>query len=147
MLKDLIRYTEIADQKVIDTFLSAEQALPQAEALFSHILNAQHIWLNRIKGDMAEFERFAIHSKQEFETIHQVNMAELKEVLNSTELSKIISYTISTGEAYETAVADILLHIVNHSTYHRGQVATQFKLNNITPPVTDYVFLKRQGEF
>jgi uncharacterized damage-inducible protein DinB len=34
----------------------------------------------------------------------------------------------------------VLRHIVNHSTYHRGQVASKLKRFEIEPPVTDMVF-------
>ncbi len=33
----------------------------------------------------------------------------------------------------------VLRHIVNHSTYHRGQVASKLKRFGVTPPVTDLV--------
>ncbi|MXV17131.1 DinB family protein [Hufsiella ginkgonis] len=43
------------------------------------------------------------------------------------------------------SVVDIIYHVTNHSTYHRGQVATQFRLHEIACPATDYIWLKRNG--
>ena len=34
----------------------------------------------------------------------------------------------------------MLRHIVNHSTYHRGQVASKLKLFGIEQPITDFFF-------
>ena len=34
----------------------------------------------------------------------------------------------------------MLRHIVNHSTYHRGQVASKLKRFGIDPPITDFFF-------
>ena len=33
-----------------------------------------------------------------------------------------------------------LRHVINHATYHRGQVASKLKLLGIEPPVTDFVY-------
>ena len=41
---------------------------------------------------------------------------------------------------------DILLHVVNHTTYHRGHAADILYHLNIFPPTTDLpVFLKEQS--
>ena len=34
----------------------------------------------------------------------------------------------------------MLRHIVNHSTYHRGQVASKLKRHGVEPPLTDFFF-------
>lgn len=34
----------------------------------------------------------------------------------------------------------VLRHLVNHATYHRGQVASKLKRLGIDPPATDFVF-------
>lgn len=145
MLKELIRYTEVADAKVISTFLNAQKELPEAEALFSHVLNAQHIWISRIKGIKPLYERFQIHPKQTFSVLLSENVKSLYDLLNS-DLNAIIKYTIFDGTAFENKAFDILYHVVNHSTYHRGQIATQFRLNDIHPPITDFVLLKRENQ-
>lgn len=145
MLQDLIKYTKLADFKIIATFLGAGKALPQAESLFSHILNAQHIWICRIKGIPSQLERFEIHEVNSFEKIHTVNVAELEQIATSSDLDALISYSTFSGESFQDKVRDILFHVVNHSTYHRAQVASQFNQNNIQPPVTDFIALRRQG--
>ncbi|WP_379084396.1 DinB family protein [Pedobacter sp. UC225_65] len=47
---------------------------------------------------------------------------------------------------YTGIVKDILFHVFNHSTYHRAQIATLFKESGITPPVTDFIILKRNQQ-
>lgn len=145
MLQNLINYTSLADRIIIDTFLEANKPMPVAEHLFSHILNAQHIWMKRIFREQPEYDRFQVHSVGDFENIHLRNIEAMLQVLHTKDLEELIVYKTSTGEDYVNSVADILFHAGNHSTYHRGQVVSQFRLNGITPPVTDYVFLKREG--
>ena len=67
------------------------------------------------------------------------------EYLETTD-APVIKYRISTGDYYETSVFDILLHVFNHGTYHRGQIAKEMKLHNIEPVNTDYIqFVRLQS--
>lgn len=145
MLQNLINYTSFADRIIIDTFLEADKPMPVAEHLFSHILNAQHIWMKRILREQPEYDRFQVHSIGDFENIHLRNLEAMLQVLHTRDLDELIVYSIPGGGDFVNSISDILFHAVNHSTYHRGQVASQFRLNGITPPVTDYVILKRDG--
>ena len=145
MLKELIRYTEVADEKIINIFLQTHVQLPEAEAMFSHILNSQHIWISRIREVSPRYERFYVHDKKDFKQLHFENIADMYELAN-TDLNFAVTYSNSQGDNLENKAADILFHLVNHSTYHRAQVATLFRLNNIQPPITDYIILKRENQ-
>lgn len=146
ILTKLIRYTEVADQKIISCFKEYDVPLPQAELLFSHILNAQHLWINRARVTKSLYDRFHLHSVNEFEALHKKNIAELKELVATADLEKEVQYDNMDHTTYANKVGDILFNVVNHSTYHRGQVVTQFKRHGITPPWTDYIVLLRNGE-
>ena len=144
MLSKFIRYTQVADSLVIDTFLNSDKNIPQAEALFSHILNAQHIWISRIHEVPPEYERFDIHPLSEFRKMHDLNITQLKQIFETEDLDKIVRYSNSLG-TFEDYLSHILLHVANHSTYHRAQIASHFKQNGIMPPVTDFIWLQREG--
>lgn len=146
MLEELLNYTKVADLKVISVFREANRALPRAEYLFNHILNSHHIWVRRIRLEKPDFERFDPHPVREFEELLLQNCRESLEVLKEGNLSAEISYSNSGGETFSNVVSDILFHVVNHSTYHRAQVASEFRMNGLTPPVTDFIILKRQVE-
>jgi uncharacterized damage-inducible protein DinB len=109
------------------------------------VLNAQHIWTSRINYLEAKFNRFDIHPVFLFQELHQENSSELLKILNGTPLDKIISYSTFNGDKFDNTVEDILLHVVNHSTYHRAQIATYFKQNNVKPPETDFITFQRAG--
>jgi uncharacterized damage-inducible protein DinB len=145
ILKKLLSYTETADAVVIKTFMQAKQSMPQAEALFSHVLNAQHIWISRINQMDNRFNRFDIHPVSMFNTLHQEISGQLNQILDTSELDKIISYSTFSGDKFDSTLEDILLHVVNHSTYHRAQIATYFKQNNVKPPETDFITYQRAG--
>ena len=54
--------------------------------------------------------------------------------------ARTISYTNSKGETWRSTVGDILLHVVLHSAYHRGQAASKLKRFGVEQPATDVVF-------
>lgn len=58
--------------------------------------------------------------------------------LTPADLDRPVSYTDSRGRAISLAMWQTLLHVVNHSTYHRGQVASQLRQLGRVPPATDY---------
>ena len=55
----------------------------------------------------------------------------------------MVHYTNTNGQAFDNSVRDILFNVINHSTYHRGQIAREFREYGPEPLVTDYIFYKR----
>ncbi len=145
MLLGLLNFTSCADKIFIDEFLSSGKSMPDAEALFCHILNAQEIWVKRINKIPTNRDRFDLHPVSGFDAIHAENTASLFDIYHTKDLAAQVIYQNSTGESFVNVVQDILFHVVNHSTYHRAQIASMFKTHGIKPPVTDYIFLKREG--
>ncbi|QDW28059.1 damage-inducible protein DinB [Pedobacter sp. KBS0701] len=141
--EEIINYTELADARIIEIFKLAAIELPDAARLFSHMLNAQHIWAQRISGKKSRYGVWDIHPKEDFESLSLENFKLIREALNNHPLAKRILYSNSRGEQYENRIDEILFHLFNHSTYHRGQVVTLLKKAGFTPPVTDYIMLKR----
>ncbi|TCD21040.1 damage-inducible protein DinB [Pedobacter psychrodurus] len=141
--EEIINYTELADQRIIEIFKIATIEMPDAERLFSHVLNAQHIWAQRISGKKPLYGVWDLHAKEKFESIAADNFKSIREALKNTALDKRILYTTTQGVQYENRLDEILFHLFNHSTYHRGQVVTLLKKEGFTPPVTDYIMLKR----
>jgi len=141
--EEIINYTELADGRIIEMFKLATIELPDAERLFSHVLNAQHIWAQRISGKNPLYGVWDIHPKKNFESLSADNFKLLRAALNNHPLDKRILYTNTRGDQYENRIDEILFHLFNHSTYHRGQVVTLLKKAGFTPPVTDYIMLKR----
>lgn len=53
-----------------------------------------------------------------------------------------ISFTVK-GQKFDSSMQDILFHIINQSTYHRGQIAMEFRNSGIEPINTEYILYKR----
>ena len=66
--------------------------------------------------------------------------------LSADALAHEVAFTLIGGNGGRMSRADILLHVVNHTTYHRGFVADLFYQVPARPPTTDLpVFLREAG--
>lgn len=142
--RELFEYNHQMNQKLIRVFEENSDRIPeQSLKWLSHVLNAQQIWNNRINPGERSYSVWQLHAIGSLKGIDARNHEASCHILDHVDLDKQISYTTSRGDSFENTVKDILFHMINHSTYHRGQVATDLKRNNIEPPVTDYIFYKR----
>jgi uncharacterized damage-inducible protein DinB len=55
-------------------------------------------------------------------------------------LARRIAYRNFAGETWEYTLAHTMQHVVNHSTYHRGQVVTLLRQLGRKPPMTDFLY-------
>lgn len=144
-LKELYAYNQHVNLKLIQFFRQHHFADDKAIRLFSHVLNAHHIWLARIEQKPALYQVWQIHEVSDFEKINEGSYRKTTTILATTpDFSQTITYHTSSGTSYENSLSDILLHVVNHSTYHRGQIASLIREKGFEPPVTDYIFYQRE---
>jgi uncharacterized damage-inducible protein DinB len=54
------------------------------------------------------------------------------------DLDRRVSYENPPGTAWTYMLREMVRHVVNHSTYHRGQIASLLRRFGTTPPPTDY---------
>lgn len=146
MLQEFLNYTQIADGKLIEIFETHQNVNPKAISLFSHILNAQHIWGWRILEKQPHYTVWQEHLPISFASISKENFKIFEFILTHVSLDKEVHYITFKGDTFKNSVKDILFHAFNHSTYHRAQISTLFKLDGIQPPVTDYIMLKRDHQ-
>lgn len=142
--KELFKYTCIYNNNVIDSLLVVETEVPEKSLqLINHTINAQQIWNARIEEKPCTINVWEIRPIDRLKEINSQNYSDSLNILSQYDLDKLIKYTNSKGLEFENTVRDILFHIINHSTYHRGQIATDCKLHGMQPLVTDYIFYKR----
>lgn len=141
---DLLDYNYQMNHKLIQLFIENESKTDaRTTSLLNHILNAQQVWNSRIIGQNP-FGVWQINPTNQLEEINQSVYQNSLEIIRNTALDNVIHYKNSQGNSFTNSVCDILLHIVNHATYHRGQIATAFRLQGIQPLATDYIFHRRE---
>jgi uncharacterized damage-inducible protein DinB len=111
---------------------------------FSHILNAQHLWNHRIEGSKSSFKVWDIHSISQFREINASLFQQSFSIIAKEDFERQVNYINSQGESFANTVKEILFHVVNHSTYHRGQVMLQLRESGLEAISTDYIFYKRK---
>lgn len=142
-LQQLFEYNHHCNQLLIKTLIAHTGHAPEKSLkLLSHILNAHHIWNCRIQQVESPRNSWQIHT---LETLCGIDLKNYNDSLKITEqlpLDAVIEYTTFKGDVLRNTVVDILFHTINHATYHRGQIATDFRQAGLEPVSTDYIFHK-----
>jgi uncharacterized damage-inducible protein DinB len=144
--KKLFDYDAWANERMLTAMEATPNLAEEAAKKMSHLLQAKTVWVSRlIPGNPAG----NFHTVLTPAAARQLN-SELKATLEKyfgslreDQLSQKIAYQNLKGLPFETVLSDILAHLVNHGTYHRGQVATLIKRSGGEPPVTDYIAFVR----
>lgn len=144
--KELFKYNNYFNQKLIALFSENLQSISDKNMkLINHLINAQQVWSARITNEK-EFEVWQINNWNELSNIDNQNYSESLKIIDNNNLDNIIEYKNSKGIKFSNKIKDILFHVINHSTYHRAQIATELKNCGIEPINTDYIFYKRKTE-
>ncbi len=85
---------------------------------FAHLLSAQQIWLLRVQG--TSLSAFPV-VEQTPEALTELNAGWLRALAGVTE-DRVVEYRRTNGDANSSLLSEIALHVVNHGTYHRGEL-------------------------
>jgi uncharacterized damage-inducible protein DinB len=110
------------------------------------VLRAQDLWYGRVAGtDHAALDLWATDSLRGCAERLAASTRRWAALLDDCDdaLDAPVAYTNSSGTAFETPLQDIVLHVVNHGTHHRAQIALLLREAGIAPPATDYIFFRR----
>ena len=141
---ELFEYNHWCNDRLIEKSLEfGAEISERTQKLFSHILNAHAIWNSRILNQPSEFGVWQNHVLTDWKAIHQNNFETSLSIIEDYDFEFKVNYVNSSGDSFENSVRDILFHIINHSTHHRAQIATDFRENDLQPLLTDYIFYKR----
>ncbi|HEY6929531.1 MAG TPA: DinB family protein [Thermoanaerobaculia bacterium] len=131
------------DRKLGGSFSSVRETLV-------HIYGAEWIWLERWRGTSPK----GLPSPDELKTLaglqeRWANVEEERSMfargLSDERLVESISYFNLAGEGRKNRLGELFVHVVNHSSYHRGQVATMLRQLGRKPLSTDYVLYLDTG--
>jgi uncharacterized damage-inducible protein DinB len=137
-----------ANQEVLTAIKRAGEQDRRSLQLMSHIFAAERLWLDRLKSqpqsaavwpepDLAWCESKAEELSRQWH--------EYLDWITAGDISQTISYKNSKGEPWTSAIIDVLTHVVMHSAYHRGQIASHMREIGQTPAYTDFIHGIRQG--
>jgi len=158
-LNDLIGYDEWANARLVTALREVSDDVftaPVASSFgslrdtFAHIVSAEWIWLRRWKGDSPTTPAGWLGSGSRAELLAELaalekERAEFLASLPAGGLQASLTYRTLNGQEHANRLCDLIRHVVNHSTYHRGQAATQMRQLGLHPPSTDFVLYLRDN--
>ena len=117
---------------------------PSIRRTLVHIVASEWIWLSRWTGTSpaAMPEGWAglplPGIRREWEAV-DAERAEFLEALGEDDLDRLLVYENTAGEPRRHELWQLLRHVVNHSSYHRGQVVTMLRQAGAEGVTTDMV--------
>lgn len=115
----------------------------------THVMDSEQVWLKRLQGiSLKQFPSVGLTlSKDEIINGFEKGSKELLAFVKSKGeafISTSIDYMTLKGQPFTDTVEDMLYHVVNHGTYHRGQIVTMLREAGVeTLPATDLILFLR----
>jgi uncharacterized damage-inducible protein DinB len=143
---ELFEYNRHMNNELIRSIVQNRSTVSEKSLKWiNHILNAHELFNCRIEP--AGYEPPApwdMRALEELAPINENNFQVSLGILRLYDFDTVIMYTTMKGTQMENTVGDIMFHMINHSTYHRGQIAVEFRNGGLEPLVGDWVVYKRK---
>jgi uncharacterized damage-inducible protein DinB len=140
-------YDEWANREALAALNASAGPSARALQLLAHILSAERLWLERIRKQPQSLPVWPDFTLDQCEA-QITDLAQLWRKflaqLSDAGLSEKVTYKNSKGEPWTSTVEDVLTHVVLHSAYHRGQIASQMRAGGKQPAYTDFIHAVRQ---
>jgi uncharacterized damage-inducible protein DinB len=140
-----------ADTRLLDMLdeygAGANPGLAEAVRLFSHVLTSERIWLLRLRNEDSSAQptwpELGLDRMRTLAERNAVGYARLLQERDDTDLAADVVYSSSQGVPYRNTMSDILMHVVLHGSYHRGQIASTVRAAGLQPVNTDFIAFAR----
>lgn len=154
----LAAYNLWADERLIKVIfelddsqldLEVKSSFSSLRKTLAHMYDAEKIWLNRLRGTTLDhwpshqLERFEIEllleeSRACFNYVQQVN---------EQDINTLCVYQGRKGNSFSHSRGEILMHVFNHATYHRGQLVNMLRQIGVESiPATDLIHYLRERD-
>lgn len=140
-MKKLFDYDDWANREEVRHLRSLSQTPPQAIRILAHIVGTEWLWLGRLRRDQPAvvWPDLALDEiERQIDRLHGEWPREFGR-------ADVVDYVNSKGETWSSRADDILMHVIIHGAYHRGQIATIVRQSGETPAYTDYIHCIRSG--
>ena len=157
-IRSLYDYDAWANHRSLDaaSALTAEQFTKALGSSFSsvrdtlaHIYGAEWVWLERFQGrspsSLPDTTQFAdVAGLRELWAEHETRLLTFVRGLKQSDLDRVLEYKTLKFGVYRNPLWESMQHLVNHGTYHRGQVTTLLRQLGVQPIATDLMHFYRE---
>jgi uncharacterized damage-inducible protein DinB len=142
-----LAYDHWANKATFEKLAALGAATPDGvRRWMNHIVGTEYTWLARIVGRKSVLSVWPEIDLDACGTRLADLPAKWTKTLAEHPPVKLVTYKNSKGESYENSVEDIVLHVVHHGAYHRGQIAAALRAAGHEPPYTDFIHYARSIE-
>ena len=141
----LYQFNAWANQRVMQSLKEQQVDHEKIISLMGHIAAAEMLWLYRVKGlPKPDVKLWSNYSLEILSPMLEKADQEWLTYIQSTEnFDRYLNYTNYTGDPFVNNVESIMIHTVNHASYHRAQVALLLRENRLEPVNTDFITYDR----
>ncbi|HVB07850.1 MAG TPA: DinB family protein [Candidatus Acidoferrales bacterium] len=153
----LYDYNSWANRRALDACatLSTDQltrklgsSYPSVRDTLAHIMFVEWLWLERWSGRSPSgfppedfLDLASVRSRwQKIES----DLLKFVRALSAANLERVVTYRNTKGNSFSDRMWQMLQHLVNHGTYHRGQITTLLRQLDATPVATDLIAFYRE---
>lgn len=159
-LNELYDYNEWANGRILDAVAELSDAelwkdlgssFSSVGATVVHLLAAEWVWVSRWEGTSPRsmpdgWSGGAVDEMRDRWKEVQERQRAFLGTLGEEDLDRVVDYANLAGEPRRSSIRQMLRHVVNHSSYHRGQVVTMQRQLGRAAPSTDLILYFRTVE-
>jgi len=126
----LAEFIAKADEKLFDT--EVQSSFPSLRKTVYHIWDAEFIWLKRLQGEsLSDWPSKQFNGSRD-EALNgwadcSRNFLDFIAVKDKAYYESVCHYKSVKGAPFSSTVEGIVMHVVNHGTFHRGQLVTMLR--------------------
>lgn len=151
MVRDLYDYHRWANRRLYDFAVGLGEgpcarevgkqfSYPVVTRMFAHLYGADWIWLRRWKGasptTVPGDALTTMASVRETWDPLEAEQRAFVDALHDGDLARIVEYRNTEGTALSAPLGQLLVHVANHATHHRSEIATMVTMLSGSPPDT-----------
>lgn len=146
-LRTLVDYHYWARDRVLAAIepLDAEQfvrdlksSFPSVRDTLAHLHGAEWVWLSRCDG-VSPMQHLTPDRFGDLKAVRaawsdsEAGLRRLVQDLDDESAGRVVEYRLFNGQTGKTRIAELVQHLVNHGSYHRGQLATMLRQLGAAP--------------
>jgi len=149
-LRRLLEYHYWARDRVLDAAATLSHddltrdlggSFPSVRDTLVHLYAAERVWCSRWLGEspasLSPGDTFDdVAALRQAWAEHEARMRSVLESFGEEGAERVVEYRDTRGKTWRQPFGEMLQHVVNHGSYHRGQVTTMLRQMQAAPPAS-----------